>query len=279
MPETTAHTQKSVAKSVDVHSPFDAGRIPCAQGGEDLWSARWLMGMMGYATWQHFEPVVERAKVAAHNQGFNVRILFTVNREKSGGRPSTDYRVTRFAAYLIAMNGDPRKPEVAAAQAYFAIRTREAEVAPKPVELSRLDLIEIARSAEVERLALETKVNELEPKAEYVDAFVTDSDLLSFRTVASTLNLPESELREILIERGWIYKETASRWSDSRQCKESTNRYSEYSHKKSYFRRIEEHKAPRFSGEVMHTLKITPPGAQAIAKAVARWAAEEENAA
>lgn len=121
-------------------SPFDAGRIPCPQGGEDRWSARWLMEQMGYPIWQHFEPVVERAKVAAHNEGFNVRTLFTVNRENSGGRPRTDYLVTRYAAYLIAMNGDPRKPQVSAAQHYFAVRTRQAELA-QPVELTEDQIV------------------------------------------------------------------------------------------------------------------------------------------
>lgn len=116
-------------------SPFDAGRQPCPQGGEDRWSARWLMQQMGYPTWQHFEPVVERAKTAAHNEGFNVRTLFTVNRENSGGRPRVDYLVTRYAAYLIAMNGDPRKREVSAAQHYFAVKTREAEIS-QPAELT-----------------------------------------------------------------------------------------------------------------------------------------------
>lgn len=119
---------KAVQMIIDgAESPFDEGRTPCPQGGEDRWSARWLMGKMGYPRWADFEPVVERAKIAAHNQGFNVRTLFRVDPEKTGGRPRVDYSVTRFAAYLIAMNGDPRKPEVAAAQTYFAVKTREAE--------------------------------------------------------------------------------------------------------------------------------------------------------
>ncbi|UEM46014.1 antirepressor [Mycobacterium phage JalFarm20] len=109
-------------------SPFDAGRIPCPQGGEDRWSARWLMEQMTYPRWQDFEPVIERAKTTAAAEGFNVKTLFRVDPEKTGGRPRIDYSVTRYAAYLIAMNGDPRKPAVAAAQHYFAVKTRQAEV-------------------------------------------------------------------------------------------------------------------------------------------------------
>ncbi|WP_261560804.1 phage antirepressor KilAC domain-containing protein, partial [Frankia tisae] len=108
--------------------------------------------------------------------------------------------------------------------------------------------------------ALTERVAELEPKAEYVDLFVTDSDVLSFSTVASTLDMQASKLRKLLIERGWIFKETATRWSNSKGCKEDVNRYSEYSHKKPYFRRLPEHDIPRFRGEVMHTLKFTPEG-------------------
>src|SRR5712671_725070 len=119
----------------DPMSPFDAGRTPCAQGGEDRWSARWLMDQLSYPRWADFEPVVERAKTTAHNEGFNVKTLFRINPENSGGRPRIDYQVTRYAAYLIAMNGDPRKREVSAAQHYFAVKTREAEVAP-PRELT-----------------------------------------------------------------------------------------------------------------------------------------------
>ncbi|QFG09066.1 antirepressor KilAC domain-containing protein [Mycobacterium phage ThulaThula] len=118
-----------IDSTADDRSPFEAGRIPCPQGGEDRWSLRWLMQQMGYSSWQKFEPIIERAKQAAHNEGFNVRTLFTQTVEKSGGRPQTDYLVTRFAAYLVAMNGQPSKPEVAAAQTYFAVKAREAEIA------------------------------------------------------------------------------------------------------------------------------------------------------
>lgn len=254
--------------TIPTESPFDDGRIACPQGGEDKWSARWLMTEMGYPTWQHFEPVIERAKVAAHNQGFNVKILFTVDREKTGGRPSLDYRVTRFAAYLIAMNGDPRKSEVAAAQAYFAVRTREAEIA-KPLTGKEL-LAAAVLEAQATIAAKDAEIATLAPKASYVDIFVAGSDLLTFRTVASTLDVGEQWLRQTLIEKNWIYAEHSSRWSDSKG-KVPQTRYSEYAAKKLYFRRVEAHDAPRFNGEVMHSLKITAAGANAIAKAVARW--------
>lgn len=139
-------------------SPFEAGRTPCPQGGEDRWSARWLMERMGYDNWQNFEKVVERAKIAAHNQGFNVRTLFTAFSKKGAGRPQADFLVTRFAAYLIAMNGDPRKSEVSAAQEYFAVKTREAEVAQPALDLTDPDvaldkIIELASLAKSERAA------------------------------------------------------------------------------------------------------------------------------
>lgn len=116
------------------------------------------------------------------------------------------------------------------------------------------------------------RIAELEPKANYVDVFVTDSDLLSVRTVASTLGVQETWLRQELVSRKWIYVEHSSRWSESKGKKVPLARYSEYSDKKAYFQRVENHDAPRFRGEVMHTLKVTAAGANAIARIVPRWA-------
>lgn len=111
-------------------SPFD--QIKRADERGEYWSARDLMPLMGYTKWQAFEVPLNRAMKSAEAQGVNVENNFTGSRKVSGGRgPSQfDYRLTRFACYLVAMNGDPNKPEVAAAQAYFAVRTREAETAP-----------------------------------------------------------------------------------------------------------------------------------------------------
>lgn len=95
------------------------------------WSGRELQPRMGYTNWRQFTEAIERAKAAAGNVGVDVPTNFEAGLKNAGqaGRTGTDYRLTRYGAYLVAMNGDPRKHEIAAAQTYFAIKTREAELA------------------------------------------------------------------------------------------------------------------------------------------------------
>ncbi|WRQ08181.1 antirepressor [Mycobacterium phage dwieneke] len=131
-------------------SPFDAIRRIRPDGSE-FWSAREYMGPLGYgADWRNFVAVIERARAAADNQGYAVSDLFVGVTEKSGGRPREDFELSRFACYLVAMNGDPRKPEIAAAQAYFAIRTREAEIS-QAIDLSDPLAVIEAQSARVQK--------------------------------------------------------------------------------------------------------------------------------
>ncbi|WP_133691072.1 phage antirepressor KilAC domain-containing protein [Mycobacterium sp. BK086] len=108
------------------------------------------------------------------------------------------------------------------------------------------------------------------PKVNYFEVYVADTDCLKVRTVAANNNVGEEWLRDLLIDKGWIYVETERRYSESKGCVEIRRRYSAYAHKRSYFKPIETHEAPRFKGEVMHTLKITPHGAEAVARLIAR---------
>lgn len=110
-------------------SPFDAIRRT-REDGATYWSARDLMPLLGYDKWERFADAVERAALAIRNAGGDPNMQASRLREPSGvtRQMREDFHLTRYGAYMVAMNGDPRKSEVAAAQAYFAVRTREAEV-------------------------------------------------------------------------------------------------------------------------------------------------------
>lgn len=111
-------------------SPFDSIKRVRPDGSE-YWSARDLMPLLGYIEWRKFDGAIDRAKIAAEVQGHDVSSLFVGAAKVSGtrGPAQQDYEMARFAAYLTAMNGDPRKPEIAAAMAYFAVQTHVAETA------------------------------------------------------------------------------------------------------------------------------------------------------
>ncbi|NJR17924.1 MAG: DNA-damage-inducible protein [Calothrix sp. CSU_2_0] len=146
------------------------------EDGVEYWFARDLMLLLGYKQWRQFEDAIERAITACENIGNDCSQHFLRLPAKStGGRPKGDFRFSRYGAYLTAMNGDSRKPEIAAAQSYFAIKTREAELAPQYQEilqtvLSQLDQQNQAIKKQGEELAqLQTQVhNLLPPSANFI---------------------------------------------------------------------------------------------------------------
>ena len=97
--------------------------------GVEYWLARELGPILGYHAWGRFEPVIQRAAAALTASGRNASHQIVRTGKSMGREDSRDYFLSRGASYLIAMNGDPAKPEVATAQIYFAARTRQMEVA------------------------------------------------------------------------------------------------------------------------------------------------------
>lgn len=175
-----------VRRNPDADSPFDAIR-QVRDDGSEFWSARDLMPLMGYSNWQHFEKPIRRATGTAANQGMDVAALFTRSRKKTGGRPREDFELSRYAAYLVAMNGEPNIREVAFAQHYFAVQTRVAETQPA---LSEDEIIHRALSITVRRMEeLTAEVAELSPKAEAYDAFLDATGVYSLNTVAKMLGI------------------------------------------------------------------------------------------
>lgn len=114
--------------------------------GAEFWSARDLQTMLGYSQWRRFDDAIKRAMTSCETSGNNPEYHFAgtgkmIEVGKGGQREVEDYQLSRFACYLIAQNGDPRKPEIAQAQKYFAVQARRQEQSDQAsADMERLEL-------------------------------------------------------------------------------------------------------------------------------------------
>ena len=109
--------------------------------GNEFWYARELQRVLEYTQWRRFADAIERAKLACSNSGYSASEHFADAGKSSpmpngGVRILEDYRLSRYACYLIVMNGDPRKEVIAVGQTYFAVKTRQQELIDHYDELS-----------------------------------------------------------------------------------------------------------------------------------------------
>ena len=116
------------------------------QYGAEYWSARDLQPLLGYSQWRRFEDAVKRAMTSCEASGNSAEHHFAgAGKPITGGKGAVqvvdDYQLSRFACYLIAQNGDPRKPEIAQAQKYFAVQSRRQELSDQvAADMERLEL-------------------------------------------------------------------------------------------------------------------------------------------
>jgi len=139
-PDEMRAVQNEQVNEATIDSLIDAFEASAQQTEEgiEFWYARDLQKLFDYAKWEKFEQVIDKAKMACvesdnEPEDHFLEVFPHVGKNPQGGRPARDFMLSRYACYLTAQNGDPRKKPVAFAQTYFTIQTRKQEVAERAV--------------------------------------------------------------------------------------------------------------------------------------------------
>lgn len=127
---------------IELKSRFDRMAHIDEESGIEFWYARELQKELGYSEWRNFNNAIEKAKISCEaatglvsNHFVDVNKMVTLGSDSQ--RSIDDMKLTRYACYLIAQNGDPRKDEIAFAQSYFALQTRKQELIEDRINLIR----------------------------------------------------------------------------------------------------------------------------------------------
>lgn len=230
--------------------PFDALKRSDAERVE-YWSARDLMPHLEYDRWENFEAAIARAQAACQNAGqqvpANFRRKLSVSSQVPGATkqvasvPRVDYEVSRFGAYLIAMNGDPRKDAIARAQAYFATATRWAEVqrVNPGQQLTRKEILTMAleaeeRAAEAEQRAegwaltaakRSQELAEVKPTVDAFNTYLNADGTKPVGVVAQEMGIGQTRLFEFLREQRVLLSTPGSRFNTPYQAHIETGRF------------------------------------------------------
>ena len=146
------------------------GHAQQTESGVEYWLARDIQHLLGYAEWRNFGQVISKAKTACEVSGHLAKDHFvdvnkTIAMPKGASKDVPDIMLTRYACYLIAQNGDPRKVEIAFAQTCFAVQTRKAELfEQRMLEAERLQARAQTHRHRKRTLASHLRANRRQPR-------------------------------------------------------------------------------------------------------------------
>lgn len=210
-----------IQNTTSFEAQLDALKVITLTDGE-VWSARDLMVFAGYSRWEKFSNAINRAIASVNASGLRAEDHFRGSVQMvavgSGARREVeDVEVTRYGCYILFQNADGSKPEVAAAQQYFAVQTRRAEVAPATAptgaELIALAVIE----AQAMLAQKDAQIAALEPKADAWDELASaegDYEVADAAKILARAGVETGRQRLFgqLEQLGWIYRGPQRKW-------------------------------------------------------------------